>query len=212
MCDALSSNLTPEFITLLGHCLAHGRRKFTDIDIFFPEECAFVIQQLGEVYTHDAKTKEKKLSAKARLAYHKKHSAPILSRLKQRLEQQLNEGLVEPNGGLGKAMMYLLNHWQELTLFLRVAGAPLDNNVVEQALKIPIRLRKNSLNHLTCHGAHIAGILMSLIQTCRLSRVNAVDYLTVLQENKSAVFKDPSQWLPWNYQETLNQLASLVAA
>lgn len=209
MCDALSSNLTPEFVTLLGHCLSHGRRKFTDIDIFFPEECAFVIKQLGEVYAHDAKAKEQELSAKARLAYHQEHSAPILSHLKQWLEQQLTEGLVEPNSGLGKAMTYLLNHWQELTLFLRVAGAPLDNNVVEQALKIPIRLRKNSLNHLTCHGAYIAGILMSLIQTCRLSQINAVDYLTVLQENKSAVFKDPSQWLPWNYQETLNQQDSL---
>ena len=91
----------------------------------------------------------------------------------------------------------------------------LDNNIVERALKIPIRVRKNSLIHRTCHGANVAGILMSLIQTCRLAKVNPVDYLTVLQQNKSAVFKQPNQWLPWNYQETKQQVpvaSQLMAA
>lgn len=70
-------------------------------------------------------------------------------------------------------------------------------------IKIAIRLRKNSLIHKTCHGAIIASILMSIIQTCRLAGINPVDYLTVVQENKSAVFKNPSDWLPWKYKETL---------
>jgi transposase len=40
-----------------------------------------------------------------------------------------HEGTVGPNSGLGQAMEYLLGHWEGFTLFLRVAGAPLDNNV-----------------------------------------------------------------------------------
>jgi hypothetical protein len=40
---------------------------------------------------------------------------------------------------LGGAISYLLKHWEKLTLFLRVAGAPLDNNIVEQALKKVLR-------------------------------------------------------------------------
>ena len=35
---------------------------------------------------------------------------------------------LEPNSGLGQAIHYMLNHWEPLTLFLRQAGAPLDNN------------------------------------------------------------------------------------
>lgn len=56
----------------------------------------------------------------------------------------------------------------------------------------------------------------SVIQTCRLNDVNPVDYLTVTQENKSAVFKNPSDWLPWKYKETLaltlNQSVQEMAA
>jgi hypothetical protein len=51
------------------------------------------------------------------------------------LEAQFAERKTEPNSGLGKAITYLLRHWRPLTLFLRQAGAPLDNSLVERALK-----------------------------------------------------------------------------
>ncbi len=51
------------------------------------------------------------------------------------LEAQLAERRTEPNSGLGRAIGYLLRHWQPLTLFLRKAGAPLDNNIVERSLE-----------------------------------------------------------------------------
>ena len=56
---------------------------------------------------------------------------------------------MEPNSGLGKAIRYLLKHWQELTLFLRLQGAPIDNNVCERALKKAILNRKNGLFYRT---------------------------------------------------------------
>jgi hypothetical protein len=189
--------------------MSHGRRKFIEIEMFFPEECRFVIDQFAVVYYNDDQAKKLELSGKGRLAYHKAHSQPTMKKLKRWLDKQIEEERVEPNSGLGKAIEYLRRHWEGLTLFLRKADAPLDNNILEQSLKIPIRLRKNSLVHRTCHGAHIAGILMSLIQTCRLCKVNPVDYLTVLQGNKSFVFKDPGDWLPWRYKETLQKKATL---
>ncbi|GAH73323.1 unnamed protein product, partial [marine sediment metagenome] len=30
------------------------------------------------------------------------------------------------------------------------------------------------------------------------------DYLTILEEHSSEVFKDPQKWLPWNYEQNLN--------
>jgi len=47
------------------------------------------------------------------------------------LEVELAECKTEPNSGWG-AIRYLLRHWQPLTLFLRQAGPPLDNNLVEE--------------------------------------------------------------------------------
>lgn len=206
MSDALSANLT-EFLVRRGTCMSHGRRKFIEIEPFFPEECRFVIDQFAIVYYNDAQGKKAGLSGKERLAYHKKYSQLAMKTLKVWLEKQARKELVEPNSGLGKAIAYLRRHWKGLTLFLHQADAPLDNNILEQALKIPIRLRKNSLIHRTCHGARVASILMSIIQTCRLCKINPVDYLTVLQENKSAVFKNPDNWLPWCYKETLKKVS-----
>lgn len=205
MSDALAANMTEAFKNIIGKCLTHGRRQFTEIEIFFPGECAYVINEIGKIYFYDEKAKEKGLSADERLAYHQKHSEPVLEKLKEWLDEQIEKSLVEPNGGLGKAIEYLRRHWEGLTLFLRVPGSPLDNNICEQMVKIAIRLRKNSLIHKTCHGASVAGILMSVIQTCRLAGVNPIDYLTACQENKKALFKKPSEWLPWNYHETLNR-------
>ncbi len=208
MCDALSANLT-KFLVKLAICMSHGRRKFIEIEPFFPEECRFVIEQFALVYYNDAQAKKAGLSGKKRLAYHKEHSGPVMKNLKKWLDKQVRGKLVEPNSGLGQAIAYLRRHWKGLTLFLRQGDAPLDNNLLEQALKIPIRLRKNSLIHRTCHGANVASMLMSIIQTCRLCKINPVDYLTVLQENKSAVFKNPDDWLPWCYEEMLQKKATL---
>ena len=69
------------------------------------------------------------------------------------LERQLAERRTEPNSGLGKAITYLLRHWRPLTLFLRQAGAPLDNNIVERALKRAVLHRKNALFYRTLNGS-----------------------------------------------------------
>jgi hypothetical protein len=49
------------------------------------------------------------------------------------IEAQFAERKIEPNSGLGKAITYLLRHWKALTLFLRQAGVPLDDNIVTAA-------------------------------------------------------------------------------
>ena len=102
-----------------------------------------------------------------------------------------------------KAIAYMLKHWEPLTLFLRVPGAPLDNNICEQVLKKAILNRKNSLFYRTEHGAFIGDMFMSLIHTCNLGHVNPFDYLTALQKHASEVSKNPSNWMPWNYQDSI---------
>jgi len=126
-----------------------------------------------------------------------------MDKLKQWLETQAADRLVEPNSSLGKAIAYLLGHWETLTRFLSVPGAPLDNNMVERALKLFIRQRKNSLFYATEHSASIASVLTSLIATCLYAGVNALEYLVALQEHRAEVFAAPEAWLPWTYQANL---------
>ncbi len=86
-----------------------------------------------------------------------------------------------------------------MTKFLEVAGAPLDNNLCERALKLAVLNRKNSLFYKTKRGASTGDILMSVIQTCRLNHVNVWEYLLTVVRNERAVGRDPTPWLPWNY-------------
>ena len=122
-----------------------------------------------------------------------------MDELKQWMRQQLDQKLVEPNAGLGQAFNYMLKHWNPLTLFLRQAEAPLDNNICERSLKMAILHRKNSLGYKTQNGARLGDMFMSLIYTCRLCAANPLDYLYTLQRHAKEALDHPTEWLPWNY-------------
>jgi transposase len=209
MCDALSRNLPGKLQTILANCLAHGRRQFVEVADRFPEECRHVLESLAVIYHNDELTRQRNLSPQERLVFHQAESGPTMEELHIWLVRQLEDRLVEPNSALGGAISYLLRHWEKLTLFLRVAGAPLDNNVCERALKKAIRHRRNSLFYKTCHGAHVGDVYMSLIHTCELAEVNPFDYLTELERHADEVSLNPQDWMPWNYQQTLD---STIAA
>jgi len=142
MCDALSRNPPKAFAVIVANCLTHARRYFVDVTPNFPAECRYVLETLRDVYGYDAQARTLGLSPEARLAWHQTHSRPLMDALHAWLTAQMDEHRVEPNSGLGQAMQYSLKHWTKLTRFLHVAGAPLDNNLVERALKRAILHRK----------------------------------------------------------------------
>jgi transposase len=200
MSDALTSNAVADESRLIRcHCLAHGRRTFSDLEDVFPQECQVVLAVLRQVFDHDEQARKAQLSPLARLAYHQAQSQPLMDALKTWLDRQLKERLVEPHSSLGKAIVYRQKHWETLTRFLSVPGAPLDHNLAERALKLFIRQRKNSLFDKSTQSAYIASVLTSLIATCLYAGGNAVEYLVALQEHRSEVCADPAAWLPWAY-------------
>ena len=208
MCDALSRNI-PKLPAgtqiLLAHCMAHGRRQFVEVAANFPEKCRYVLEMLGHVYGHDAEARETRMTPEQRLRLRQERSGPVMTELHDWLEAQFAERKTEPNSGLGKAITYLLRHWQPLTLFLRVAGAPVDNNIVERALKRAVLHRKNALFYRTLHGAQVGDLFMSLIHTCHLCGANSFEYLTELQRHARELAANPAEWMPWNYRQTLDR-------
>ena len=131
---------------------------------------------------------EQAMTSDQRLKLHQTESAPLMDEKKRWLGKQVDEKLCEPNSDLGSAIAYMRNHWEPLTLFLRVPGAPLDSTIVERALKKAILHRRNSLFYKTQRGARV---------------------LTALHRNADRFAREPAQWMPWNYSETL---ASLMPA
>lgn len=203
MCDGLSHNLPGDLETIVANCLSHGRRNFYELADVFPAEVMHVLQALKTVYQVEAEGKKQKLSAEDRLRLHQQRSGPVMEELRTWLTRQFEERTVEPNSSLGKAISYMLKHWERLTLFLRVPGAPLDNNICERALKLAIRHRKNSLFYKTMRGARVGDLYMSLIHTCYHCQADPFHYLTQLQRNHDRVIASPIDWLPWNYRQQI---------
>ncbi|MCP4762113.1 MAG: transposase [archaeon] len=212
MSDALRSRnipQVPEHLTikmLICFCLVHGRRNFVELFNIYPKICNRVICEIAEIYKNEGYCKTNKFSKKKRFEYHQKHSKRVIERLYAYLQGQIDKKKVEPNSSIGKAILYMLRHKEELTQFLKIPGAPIDSNVVERALKIPIFNRKAAMFYRTEKGAAVGDKMMSIIYTCVLNDVNAIDYLIFLQKNKIIVAANPHLYLPWNYKFNLHEL------
>jgi transposase len=200
MCDALAANTVGEageLNTILAHCLAHARRRFVEVETRFPEEVPHLLGELKAVYRNDARAKQEQMDPQARLAFHQRESAPIMKGLEGWLREQIEEGKVEPNSGLGQAITYMRKHWIPLTLFLREPGCPLDNNACEAVVKRAIMHRKNSQFYRTATGAGAGDTFMSLIHSAELNGVEPFEYLVELLKHAEDVKREPGRWLPW---------------
>lgn len=207
-CDGKNGNKLKNTPGIVCNCNVHARRNFVEVAENFPDECLYVLVDVyKKIYENEAHTKQEKMSVKERLEYHREKSKPIMDKYHLWLKRQFKEKLVEENSGLGKAIKYTLKRWKQLTRFLHTPGAPLDNNICEQALKTAIIHRKNSLFYKTPNGARVGDMFMSLIHTCYYHKANPFDYFTELQRHWEDVMANPSKWLPWNYQAQLEILS-----
>ena len=206
MSDALPANKPAGVTVVSSHCLAHARRNFVDEMENFPEECRYLLERIGEVFAVDKECRQQGLSDEPRLQEHQLRSGPVMDQLRKWMNAQFDEKRVEPNSGLGKAFQYMLKRWDSFTLFLRLPGVPLDNNICERALKMAIRHRKNSLFYRTEHGAEVGDLYMSLIHTAQLCGENAFEYLTALLTHARELAQAPQNWMPWNWREAAGRL------
>jgi transposase len=205
MCDALTANI-PEAISrdlyILCHCLVHARREFYELPDGYDDLAEEVMGFIGKVYDNEFAAKQ--MSANDRLAYHQKHSAPVMATLRTYLLAQEKE--FEPNGVAGKAIQYVLKRWTELTQFLRHAYVPLDNNLTERALKLVIQVRKSSMFYKTLKSAKIASYIQTALYSAAQNDVNPYEYMQAVLDNKQTVMQNPHRWLPWNFQAALTGL------
>ena len=212
MSDASSRNVPDGYDVLEANCIPHGRRQIVDELPNHPAECKYLLERLAVVFHLEKELKELGVSSQVRLLAHRYESGPIMDELRSWMTAALKDNRIEPNCGLGKALNYFLKRWSKFTLFLRVPGAPLDNNIAERALKRAIGLRKGSLFYRTQRGATVGDIFMTLIYTAELHHQNPFQYLTELQRNYNAVAERPGDWMPWNYRATLAARAGPAVA
>lgn len=203
--DAASKNFDHGQGDLLEEavCNAHAFLKFRAIKDAFPAEYAIAGEVYKKVFDHDDEAKARALDDDERMLYHRRLSKPAMERLRQMCEEKLDQKIVEPNSALWEPISFVINQWARLTRFYEVPGVPLDTNLVEQTLIIPVRYLAGSFAYKTQNGADVGDRHMSLVATANANGVEPVAYLTECLENHRDLAQRPEHYLPWVYKQRL---------
>jgi hypothetical protein len=135
-----------------------------------------------------------------------------MKKLKAMCEEKLKSKLVEPNSPLWEPLTFIINQWERLTRFCEVPNVPLDTNLLEQALIMPVRYLAGSFNYKTEDGATVGDHAMSLIATARAHEVEPVAYLTECLRCHEDLAKRPEHYLPWVYRQRMMERDSPSAS
>jgi transposase len=206
MGDASSTNTVTVMKTEMCGCNSHAIRRFKDLESQYPRELEPLLEQYRALFEHDATTKSEGMSDSERLVYHQTHSRPLFKQMCRNASALFAQRIVEPNSNLGGALDYLLNHQRALSAFFRLPGAPICNNLLERELRLPVRLRDAAPLFRSQAGAAIAATLWTLCITALHSSVNLFEYLGCLQRFANDVHDHPDKWLPWTYQQRVDEL------
>jgi transposase len=154
-------------------CWAHARRKFfeaKETNLAVGLEALARIKQLYEV-----EEAAKGLPSAERLAQRQERAVPLLGSMKHWLDEQY--AAVLPRSALGGAIGYALGNWQALLRYTKDGDIPIDNNMVEQMLKLVAIGRKNWLFAGSERGGRTAAVLFTLISSAKRHRLNTWAYL-----------------------------------
>jgi len=188
----------------LGHCWAHVRRKFVEIESNWPIECGEILGMIGELYAVERelpiwdpgapKDAEDKV-LEERHAIRNARSRPIIERIHAWALTQRPL----PRSGLGMAINYMLELWPGLVLFLERPFVPLDNNPAERALRGIVIGRKNHYGSRSKRGAEVAAILYTLFESAKLCGVEPKAYVEYAA--RAAIANPGTATLPMNFRQ-----------
>lgn len=158
------------------YCNAHARRKFKEAEVFKAESDYF-IRQYQRIYLLESESKEQ-------LA-----EFIVQNRLKMKMifEEMRDQAIVwagefSTKSSLVRAINYFLKNYHELTYFTATSDAPIDNNQQESLLRNPVIGRKTWYGTHSKRGAETTAILFSIIETCKLNKINPREYLSAITE------------------------------
>lgn len=186
-----------------AYCNAHARRKF--------KEASEVLRAMAESLT-DPEAKSRALLEYERSLFFVKQYRKIYrleglaqkfpefnQRIRQRLRkffEKMRDQCMRDKAGYssksayGKAMGYFLKNYDNFVRFINQPDVPIDNNPAERVLRNPVIGRKTWYGTHSPRGAETAAILFSLVESCKLNKVNPREYFKKLvedlQQNKPA--------------------------
>jgi transposase len=185
-----------------AYCNAHARRKFKEASEKFYKATRFYMEQYRKIYHLEAEAKDKPLSE--RLAQREKMMKPLFEEIKNRAESEINS--FSSKSWMFKALNYFIKNYEGLTLFLSHPGVPIDNNAQERSLRNPVIGRKTWYGTHSRRGAETAAKLFTLIESCKLNKVNPRQYL---QQLVASMHTGDPPFSPKEFSEQLSHAVRL---
>jgi len=179
----------------LAYCWSHVRRQFYDLAA--SPIATETLSHIAVLYRIEAEIRGR--SAEERRAARQERSRPVVEALEAWLREKLR--LLSRKSNLAEAIRYALSRWAGLSLFLDDGRIEIDSNTVERAIR-PLALnRKNALFAGSDGGGQHWAVIASLIETCKLVRVEPhaylADVITRIVEGHPQRRLD--ELLPWAY-------------
>ena len=165
-----------------AQCWAHSRRAFFEAQGAEPQAAAEALRQIGQMYDIEREIRKRNLKGENKRLHRLTHSKPLVDAFFDWVQRQFEQQGLLPSNPLTKALAYVRERRAGLEVFLGDPDVPMDTNHVERALRTVAMGRRSWLFCWTEVGAEYAGIVQSLIATCRLHDIDPYTYLVdVLQ-------------------------------
>lgn len=162
-----------------ANCNAHARRYFFKYWKLHKEseDAQFYLDSYHEIYKINDTSKGKSPPEILELRDKMK---PYFEAMKERALKDINKYPSENK--LSKAMWYYIGNYEKLIYFLSDPEVPIDNNSQESLLRNPVIGRKTWYGTHSQRGAETAAIIFSLVETCKLNKVNPREYFKALTD------------------------------
>jgi transposase len=181
-------------------CWAHARREFFEAIPNDEKTAQRALTYIGQLYDVEREAREKGLDPEARKALRLGRSLPVINEMAAWMKEQL--GNVKPKEAIGKAILYSVNRWSELSNYLYDGRLEIDNNQIENALR-PVALgRKNYLFAGSHASAQRAAMIYSFFAICKKQEVNPYEWLKYTLENIMQInHKNVRDLYPQNFKK-----------
>jgi transposase len=170
-----SPNRGDQIGKLLAGCCMHTRRPFVQAFESQLPGAAFFVERFQQIYRIEAKAKEQKLTAEARLALRIEESMPIMRELHDRAKELSDLPLLKP---MKTGVTYFVNQWEKLIVpFTKDGRLEIDNGSAERRLRRVASGRKAWLFAGSHGGAERFADVLSLVSTADAAGADAGSYL-----------------------------------
>ena len=174
-----------------ANCNAHSRRYFYKPRVKYPE-ATFYLDHYHEIYQLDDSSKGKSSDEVLKI---RSQMVPRFAAMKKQAIEELPR---YPNGNhYRKALSYFLENYDGLTMFLTDPEIQIDNNSQERLLRSHVVGRKTWYGTHSERGAETAAILFSIVETCKLNKVNPREYFKQLVDDLLA---KKTAYTPYDYK------------